>query len=42
LPVVGDPLCLVAGLLRVRAILFVVLVGTGKLARYGFLSWLMH
>jgi membrane protein YqaA with SNARE-associated domain len=42
LPVVGDPLCLVAGLLRVRFIPFVVLVGTGKLARYGFLAWLIH
>jgi membrane protein YqaA with SNARE-associated domain len=39
LPVVGDPLCLVAGLLRVRFIPFVFLVGTGKLARYGFLAW---
>ena len=42
LPVVGDPLCLVAGLLRVRFVPFVVLVGTGKLARYGFLAWLIH
>ena len=40
LPVVGDPLCLVAGLLRVHPVPFVVLVGLGKLARYGFITWL--
>ncbi len=39
LPVVGDPLCLVAGLLRCRAALFLLLVGIGKLARYAFLAW---
>jgi len=41
LPVVGDPLCLVAGLFRVGPLPFIVLVGAGKLARYGFLAWLM-
>ena len=40
LPIVGDPLCLVAGLFRVHPVPFVVLVGAGKLARYGFLAWL--
>jgi membrane protein YqaA with SNARE-associated domain len=40
LPVVGDPLCLVAGLLRSPLALFLVLVGIGKLARYAFLAWL--
>lgn len=40
LPVVGDPLCLVAGLLRAPWIWFLVLVGIGKLARYAFLAWL--
>jgi membrane protein YqaA with SNARE-associated domain len=39
LPVIGDPLCLVAGLLRVDPLRFVILVGLGKLARYGFLAW---
>lgn len=39
LPIVGDPLCLVAGLLRAPLMWFVVLVGIGKLARYGFLAW---
>ena len=38
LPVVGDPLCLVAGLLRVGLTSFVLLVGLGKLARYAFLA----
>lgn len=41
LPVVGDPLCLVAGLLRVHPLSFVVLVAIGKFARYGFLAWLV-
>lgn len=41
LPVVGDPLCLFAGLLRVGFGSFVVLVATGKLARYSFLAWIM-
>lgn len=39
LPVVGDPLCLVAGLLRVSVVWFVLLVGAGKLARYAFIAW---
>ena len=34
LPVVGDPLCLAAGILHVRLPRFVVLVMCGKLARY--------
>lgn len=40
LPVVGDPLCLVAGLLRSPLVWFLVLVTIGKLARYAFLAWL--
>ena len=39
LPVIGDPLCLLAGLLRVDPARFVVLVGLGKLSRYAFLAW---
>jgi membrane protein YqaA with SNARE-associated domain len=39
-PVVGDPLCFVAGVLRVRFELFVVLVLAGKLARYGIIGLL--
>ena len=34
LPVVGDPLTLVAGILRVNLITFVLLVGAGKCMRY--------
>ena len=39
LPVVGDALCLVAGVLRVGVASFVVLVTLGKLARYAALAW---
>ena len=39
LPVVGDPLCLVGGLAKVRLSLFVPLVLLGKLARYAALAW---
>lgn len=38
LPVVGDPLCLVAGLLRVGLPSFVLLVGIGKLVRYAAIA----
>jgi membrane protein YqaA with SNARE-associated domain len=41
LPVVGDPLCLVAGMLRVGVGSFLLLVTLGKLARYAALAWLM-
>jgi len=40
LPIVGDPLCLVAGLLRSSILWFVVLVSVGKLARYALLAGL--
>jgi membrane protein YqaA with SNARE-associated domain len=33
-PVIGDPLTLVAGVLRINIILFLVLVTAGKLIRY--------
>ncbi len=39
-PVVGDPLTLIAGLLRVRFTLFLMLVATGKLLRYVFIALL--
>jgi membrane protein YqaA with SNARE-associated domain len=39
LPVVGDPLCLVAGLLRSPLTWFLVLVAIGKLGRYAFIAW---
>jgi membrane protein YqaA with SNARE-associated domain len=41
LPVVGDPLCLVGGLLRVRFGRFLLLVLAGKLARYAVLALLV-
>ena len=41
LPVVGDPLCLLAGLLRVGWVSFMVLVGVGKLARYALIALLV-
>ena len=34
LPIIGDPLCMVAGMLRVRFGLFTLLVVFGKLVRY--------
>lgn len=37
-PVVGDPLTLVAGVARVRFDLFILLVGIGKLLRYVFVA----
>ena len=40
LPVVGDPLTLIAGVLRVRFIPFLLLVATGKGLRYAVLLWL--
>jgi len=39
LPVAGDPLCLVAGLLRCHPGIFLLLVTLGKLARYSILVW---
>ncbi|OZA30098.1 MAG: hypothetical protein B7X93_04570 [Hydrogenophilales bacterium 17-61-9] len=41
LPVVGDPLCLVAGVMRVGVPVFLLLVTLGKLARYAALAWFM-
>lgn len=40
LPVVGDPLTLIAGVLRVRFGVFLLLVTAGKLARYLVIAWL--
>ena len=39
LPIVGDPLCLVAGLLKSPMLWFIALVALGKFARYAFLAW---
>lgn len=35
LPIVGDPLTLVAGVMRIRLLPFLTLVAAGKAARYG-------
>ncbi|MDX8388432.1 MAG: YqaA family protein [Ghiorsea sp.] len=40
LPIIGDPLCLVAGILRYHFLWFVVFITLGKLARYTFIVWL--
>ncbi|MDD2898432.1 MAG: DedA family protein [Desulfuromonadaceae bacterium] len=40
LPVIGDPLCLVGGMLRVNFGLFSLLVATGKLIRYVVTAWI--
>jgi membrane protein YqaA with SNARE-associated domain len=40
LPVVGDPLTLVAGVLRVRFVLFLMLVATGKGLRYAVVIYM--
>ena len=41
LPVIGDPLCLAAGLFRVRFGRFTILVIIGKLGRYASLAGLV-
>ena len=40
LPIVGDPLCMVGGALRINFWLFSLLVFTGKLARYAVAAWI--
>ncbi|MBC8018127.1 MAG: DedA family protein [Verrucomicrobia bacterium] len=40
LPIVGDPLCLVAGVLRINIWLFTLLVVSGKFVRYAVTAWL--
>ncbi len=40
LPVIGDPLCLLAGLLRAPLAWFILLAGAGKFARYAAIAWL--
>ena len=40
-PVVGDPLTLVAGVLRVKFIDFIILVAIGKVSRYIFVFYLI-
>ncbi|WP_417450743.1 YqaA family protein [Kordiimonas sp.] len=42
LPIVGDPLTLVAGVLNARLVPFLLLVTLGKAARYGLVLWGVH
>ena len=39
-PVIGDPLTVIAGALRINVVLFFALVTSGKLARYILVSYL--
>ncbi len=38
-PIVGDPLCLVGGLMKVPLPRFIILVAAGKAARYLIVAW---
>ena len=38
-PIIGDPLTVIAGVLRIRLLWFVALVSVGKLARYIVVSY---
>jgi membrane protein YqaA with SNARE-associated domain len=42
IPVVGDPLTFVAGVLKVNFILFLILVSIGKISRYFFIYYLTN
>ena len=42
LPVVGDPLTIIAGIMRVNFRLFILLVAIGKVSRYGVLILLAN
>jgi membrane protein YqaA with SNARE-associated domain len=41
IPIIGDPLTVIAGVLRIRLLWFVILVTTGKLVRYIVISYLV-
>lgn len=40
LPIIGDPLCLIAGIMRINFWPFLLLVSSGKLIRYLVTAWL--
>ena len=40
IPIIGDPLCLTGGILKVDFTRFSLLVFTGKLVRYAVVAWL--
>lgn len=39
LPVIGDPLCVVAGMMKIGFSRFIILVMVGKIARYAAVVW---
>lgn len=39
MPIIGDPLTLIAGVLKVRFPVFLILVTLGKAARYAAIAW---
>lgn len=41
LPVVGDPLTLVAGVIRLNFVMFVIIAGSMRLLRYYFLTFVI-
>ncbi|WGZ93663.1 MAG: YqaA family protein [Candidatus Thiothrix putei] len=41
LPIVGDPLTVVAGVMRMRLLPFVLVVAVAKGGRYGVLAWVV-
>ena len=42
LPVIGDPLCVAAGWLRIDPWLSLLMIAAGKAARYGAILWLLR
>ena len=40
-PIIGDPLTFVAGTMKTRFLIFLILVGIGKISRYLFISLLI-
>jgi membrane protein YqaA with SNARE-associated domain len=40
LPIVGDPICMVGGVLRINFWLFTLLVASGKFVRYAVTAWI--
>ena len=39
IPIIGDPLTVIAGVMRVPSVIFLPLVAIGKGARYAFVLW---
>ena len=40
-PVIGDPLCVAAGWLKISPVSSAIYIATGKLLRYALLAWLI-